>query len=66
VEAHGVVRRRGSLIFWTIGSQMAVRLSFYAPAAFYLKEDSSYSFLLEPSTNYDTAFSVIIIIIIIV
>jgi hypothetical protein len=27
VEAHRVVRRRGSLVFQTIGSQMAVRLS---------------------------------------
>jgi hypothetical protein len=27
VEAHRVVRRRGSHIFWTIGSQMTVRLS---------------------------------------
>jgi hypothetical protein len=27
VEAHGVVRRRGSHIFYTIGIQIAVRLS---------------------------------------
>jgi hypothetical protein len=27
MEAHGVVGRRGSHIFYTIGSQMAVRLS---------------------------------------
>jgi hypothetical protein len=27
MEAHRVVRRRGSHIFYTIGSQMAVRLS---------------------------------------
>jgi hypothetical protein len=27
VEAHRVVRRRGSHILWTVGSQMAVRLS---------------------------------------
>jgi hypothetical protein len=40
-----VVRRRGSQIFYTIGSQMAVSLS--ALRAVYDQEDPWYSFLLE-------------------
>jgi hypothetical protein len=48
VEADKVVRYRGSHIFYTIVSQMAVRLSQpYATAALYPQEDSWYSFLLE-------------------
>jgi hypothetical protein len=31
MEAHRVVRRRGSHVFWTIGSHMAVRLSAVRP-----------------------------------
>jgi hypothetical protein len=45
VEAHRIVRRRGSHIFYTIGSQMAVR------SAFYPQEDSWYSFLLEAEST---------------
>jgi hypothetical protein len=35
VEAHSVVRHRGSYIFCTIGSRMAVGCQPYAPAAFH-------------------------------
>jgi hypothetical protein len=42
VEAHRVVTRRGSHILQTVGSQMVVRVSLYAPAALYPQEDSRY------------------------
>jgi hypothetical protein len=48
VEAHRVVRRRGSHTLQTIGSQMAVRLSeLRVGRALPPQEDSWYSFLLE-------------------
>jgi hypothetical protein len=46
-----VMKRRGSHIFWTIGSQMAVRLSASQPAALYPQEDFWYSFLLEAEST---------------
>jgi hypothetical protein len=45
VEAHRVMRRRGSHIFQTVGSQMVVRP--YVLAILYPQEDSWYSYLLE-------------------
>jgi hypothetical protein len=49
VEAHMVVRRRGSHIYYTVGSQMAVRLSALRAGRppFTPQEDFWYSFLLE-------------------
>jgi hypothetical protein len=37
VEAHEIVRCRGAHIFWTVGSQMAVRLS----SSFVLKTETT-------------------------
>jgi hypothetical protein len=46
MEAHTVVRRRGAHIFWTIGSQMAVRLSaLHAGCPLPPQEDYWYSFV---------------------
>jgi hypothetical protein len=53
-EARWVVRRRGSYIFYTNGSQIAARLSALFSirlAALYPEEDSWYTFLLEPGSN---------------
>jgi hypothetical protein len=49
VEAHRVVRRRGSHIFYTVGLQMEVRLSALRAGRppFTPQEDIWYSFLLE-------------------
>jgi hypothetical protein len=47
MEAHGVVRRRDSRIFYTVGSQMAVTLSALRAGRPLPQEDSSYSFVLE-------------------
>jgi hypothetical protein len=48
MEAHGVLRRRGSHIFYTmltVGGEV-VSLT-HRQAALYFEEDSGYSFLLE-------------------
>jgi hypothetical protein len=48
MKAHSVVGRRGSHIFWKIGSQMVVRLSaLHAGHPLPPQENSWYSFLLE-------------------
>jgi hypothetical protein len=49
-----VARRRGSHIFWTVGSQMEVKLSTLRAgrlAALYPQEDSWYSFLLKAEST---------------
>jgi hypothetical protein len=51
VEAHRVVRRQGSHISYTIGSQMAMRLSASCAGRYLPQEDSSYSFLLEAEST---------------
>jgi hypothetical protein len=47
MEAHRVVRRRGSHIFYTISSKMAVRLSALRAGRTFSPQESWYSFLLE-------------------
>jgi hypothetical protein len=51
MKAHWVVRRRGSNIFQTIDSQMAVRLSVPRAGRPLPQEDSWYSFLLEAEST---------------
>jgi hypothetical protein len=51
MEAHRVLRRRGSHIFWTIGSQMDVRLSLVRQPPSTSHKDSWYSFLLEAEST---------------
>jgi hypothetical protein len=48
VKASRFVTRRSSHIFWTVDSQMAVRLSALGPDRLTPQEDSWYSFLVEP------------------
>jgi hypothetical protein len=52
VASPKVVRRPGSHIFYTIGSQIGARLSaLLAGNPLTLQEDSWYSFLLEAESN---------------
>jgi hypothetical protein len=51
VEAHRVLRCRGSHIFWTTIYRWRWGCQPYAPAVFYPQEDSWYSFLLEVDSN---------------
>jgi hypothetical protein len=53
VEAHRVARRRGSHIFYTIGSQISVRCQPYAPAGHPLppRKIPGNSFLLEAKST---------------
>jgi hypothetical protein len=44
VAAHKIVRRRGSHIFQTIGSQMVVKFQLYSPAGLYHKKIPSIHF----------------------
>jgi hypothetical protein len=54
MEAHRLVGRRGFHIFWTIGSQMTVRLSVLCTGHSLTPEDSWYSFLLEAEWNVES------------
>jgi hypothetical protein len=51
MEAHRVVRRRGSHIFYKIGSQIDEVVTCIRKLAFTPQEDSWYSFLLEAEST---------------
>jgi hypothetical protein len=57
VEAHRMVRRRDSHIYYKIGSQMAVKLStLNVGRPLHHQEDSWYSFLLEAESSTEPQY----------